>query len=354
MEGELWIYLGYCVGAVAFSFLINSLFLKFASNLGTRDTPQDMIRWSAVAKPSVGGFSFFILFLVSIIFYQILFEQQSVVSNTKLLGVFSATTLAFLMGLSDDAYNTKPILKFIAQISCAVILIITGTSIAFFGNVYLNYALTIFWVVGMMNSVNMLDNMDSITSVTSMATILNAMLLIYLGGDYADNIYMMLLVGVLAALIGFLPHNWNPAKMFMGDTGSQFLGMFLAAIGILYFWNAADMNGEYIQSKQVLMTLLAFAIPIIDTTTVVINRLLKGNSPFVGGKDHTTHCLHFMGLSEKNIARLYFFIGLISILLNYCIFYTQAWSYTHTFLYSGYFIALFLCLYLPTRKYGKA
>ena len=75
------------------------------------------------------------------------------------------------------------------------------------------------------------------------------------------------------------------AKMFMGDTGSQFIGLFLAAIGIMYFWNTPDVHSKMVQSKQFFVTILAFAIPIIDTSTVFINRIIKGKSPFIGGKD---------------------------------------------------------------------
>jgi UDP-GlcNAc:undecaprenyl-phosphate GlcNAc-1-phosphate transferase len=349
----LLIYGSYFICAAVLSFLINGLFLKFVSTLGMRNLSESQIRWNAQARPSLGGISFFLIFLFSIASFPIIFEQQSFLSNEHLLGILAASTLAFLMGLSDDAYNTKPLLKLLVQICCAIILISTGTYISIFSNIYFDYTLTLLWVVGLMNSINMLDNMDAITTIVSITIIMNALLIIFLNHDF-NNIHILLLTGILAALIGFLFFNWHPAKMFMGDTGSQFLGLFLAAMSIIYFWNTKDVNQHLIQSKQFFVTILAFAIPIIDTISVVINRVSKGKSPFIGGKDHTTHSFYFMGLTEKRIAILYASICFISMGLNLLIIkYIEEWGYLHIILFSIYFIALFIFLYSPTRKYGN-
>jgi UDP-GlcNAc:undecaprenyl-phosphate GlcNAc-1-phosphate transferase len=345
------IYVIYFVSTIILSLLINSLFLKFASNLGIRNT-SEIIRWSETAKPSLGGISFYLIFLISIASYSIFFENTHPVINTQITGLLVACTVAFLLGLSDDAYNTKPLLKLIVQIICAIILISTGTYISIFDNVYINYAITLFWVVGLMNSINMLDNMDGITTIVSISVIIGALFILYLNSN-GNSIHTIILIGVLSSLIGFLFFNWHPAKMFMGDTGSQFLGLFLAAMGITYFWNTPDVNGQLIQSKQFFVTILTFAIPLIDTTSVVINRILKGKSPFIGGKDHTTHSLFFMGLTEKRIAILYACICLLSMFFNYLIIkHIKDWGYIHIILFSIYFILLFRFLYAPTRKNG--
>lgn len=355
MEEKLYLFLIYgiyFIGAIILSFLINGLFLKFASNLGIRNSAENFIRWSPQVKPSLGGISFFLIFLLSIAISPIFFGQDQILYNKPLLGLLAASTVAFLMGLSDDAYNTKPLLKLIVQLCCALILISTGTYITLFSNIFANYFLTIFWIVGLMNSINMLDNMDAITSVVSVTIILNALFILFLI-HHGDNMHILLLIGLLSSLIGFLFFNWHPSKIIMGDTGSQFLGLFLAAMGIIYFWNTTDINGKEIPSKQIFITILAFAIPIIDTTSVVLNRLLRGKSPFIGGKDHTTHSLFFMGLTEKRIAVLFACIGCISIFLNLLIInYIDNWSYLHILLFSIYFILLFRFLYFPTRKYG--
>lgn len=335
------------------SFLINGLFLKFASTLGIRDTKDTIIRWNSQSKPAFGGISFYIVFLMSVASYPIFFEQSAIIFNKKLLGVLAACTLAFLMGLSDDAYNTKPLLKLLIQIACGVILISTDTHISIFGNTLLNNIMTIFWVVGVMNSINMLDNMDAITTVVSITILLNALVVLILNG-LISSIYVLMIIGVMAALIGFLFFNWHPSKMFMGDTGSQFLGLFLATIGIIYFWNTPDVKGELIQSKQFFATILTFAVPLIDTTTVTINRLRKGKSPFVGGKDHTTHHFFYNGLTEKRIAILFAGVSLVSMCLNILIIkYITNWGHLHIGLFAVYFLSLFWFLYRPTTIYSK-
>lgn len=354
MQQQLYLILTYglfFLSTAFLSFLINGLFLKFSASLGIRN-PSEIIRWSPQAKPSFGGISFYLIFLMSIASYPIFFEQHQFLFNKQLLGILGACTLAFLLGLSDDAYNTKPLLKLTVQIGCSIILIGTGTYIHFFSNAYFNYTLTLFWIVGLMNSINMLDNMDAIATLVSITIIMSALLILFLN-HRADNIYIFLLIGVMSALIGFLFFNWHPSKIFMGDTGSQFLGLFLAAIGIIYFWNTPDIHGQPIRSKQFFVTILTFAIPIIDTTSVVINRVAKGKSPFVGGKDHTTHSLFYMGITEKRIAILYMGICMLSMFFNYIIIQQiENWGYLHILLFSIYFLLLFWLLYAPTRKNG--
>jgi UDP-GlcNAc:undecaprenyl-phosphate GlcNAc-1-phosphate transferase len=346
----LLVYLSYFISTIILSFLVNGLFLKFASTLGIRNAEQTVVRWSPTAKPSLGGISFYLIFLISVASYSVFFQPGRELADKPMLGLLAAATLAFLLGLSDDAYNTKPLLKLVVQICCALILIVSENYIKIFPSEFLNYVFTLVWVVGLMNSINMLDNMDAITTVVSITIIMSALFILYLNknGHHVDTI---ILIGVLSALIGFLFFNWHPSKMFMGDTGSQFLGLFLAAMGIRYFWNTPDRHGVMIQSKQFFVAILTFAIPIIDTTSVVINRILKGQSPFIGGKDHTTHSFFFMGVTEKRIAIMYAGICFVSMFFNYLIItYIEKWSYLHITLFSLYFLALFRFLYLPTRK----
>ncbi len=141
-----------------FSFLLNGLLLKFSKTLGIRNNAETVIRWSATSKPALGGISFFICFLISLAGYAIFFsENNPLYQDKKLLGLLASSGIAFLMGLSDDAYDTKPFFKLITQIICAIILILSGIYISIFDNNMINYLVTIIWVVGMMNSINMLD-----------------------------------------------------------------------------------------------------------------------------------------------------------------------------------------------------
>ncbi len=333
-----------------FSIVFNKILLKFASNLGIRND-SDIIRWATTTKPSLGGITFFFAFLFSTSVYSIFFGYENVI--LKSTGIIAACSLGFLMGLADDAYNTKPWIKFAVQLLCALVLIATGTYIELFPPNYqiFNYSLTIFWIVGIMNSINMLDNMDGITSTVSVFIIIG-IITVMLSNSNADisDINLLISLGILATLLGFLYYNWTPAKMYMGDSGSQFLGIFLGSLAIVYFWNFKNIEGTVCQTKQIVITLLAFIIPISDTATVTINRLAKGSSPFVGGKDHTTHHLSYLGLSDRNIAILYGGICLISIILIYIIInFVNEWSLLYSFLFGLYFLLIFGALFINTK-----
>lgn len=332
--------------AIVFSFVINGLFLKFSKTLGIRHHNENGIRWSSQDKPSLGGISFYILFLVSIIFCSF-FHREYQSFNMKFLGFFSACTMGFVMGLADDAFNTRPFLKFFTQLFCSLILIFTGTYIDIFQNNYYNYLLTIFWVVGLMNAINMLDNMDSIATIVSIFIIVSVLVLVLLQ-NFID-IYVLLLVGILASLIGFLFYNWHPSKMYMGDTGSQLLGIFLAGIGIIFYWNNKDFNGNEIFTKRILNAIIIYSLPIIDTTIVVFNRILRKQSPFIGGRDHTTHNLYYLGHNEKQIALIFSFLSAISIIMMVIINSFTDWNYNYISLFALYFIFLFGILFYVTK-----
>jgi len=171
--------------------------------------------------------------------------------------------------------------------------------------------------VSLMNSINMLDNMDAIT--TSVSGVIIASLIgieLFLIGHITFYTYTCL--GILISLIIFLKWNWNPSKMYMGDNGSQFLGAFLAFIGIKILWNNHINHLSEFPIQEFIAVFLSFIVMISDTATVTINRLRAGKSPFIGGKDHTTHHLSYLGLSERQVALT--LIG-ISIIANCCAFY---------------------------------
>jgi UDP-GlcNAc:undecaprenyl-phosphate/decaprenyl-phosphate GlcNAc-1-phosphate transferase len=340
--------------SILFSVLINKIFLKFAGTLGIRNETSQLIRWSTQSKPSLGGISFYLIFLLSIAFHSIFDTSQNFI-EIKFLGILSATTLAFIVGLADDAYNTNPLAKFMGQLTCGLLLSITGTNIELFDSVLLNGIITVFWVVALMNSLNMLDNMDGITTIVSIFIILGAMAVLF-SNTSISGINLIILIGSLGALVGFLFYNWNPSKMYMGDTGSQFIGCLLAFISIEYFWNYQPAIGNPNFSLQFILVALAFLIPLTDTATVSINRLRKGQSPFVGGKDHTTHHLSYLGLSDKQVARLYALISSISLVFIYVIInFIENWSLIHFFAFSSYIIICALGLFMTTQvKKAKA
>ena len=343
------IYAGLFFAALLFSLVVNSVFMRSLPMFGIREQ-EGMVRWAASSKPAFGGIGFFIIFLGSFAVNGALFPKLSDPLQPGLLGLLAATGLGFLMGLADDAYNTRPLLKFATQVFCGILLILGGTSIHVFDIPWADQVLTVLWVVGMMNSINMLDNMDGITTVTSLG-ILAAGLLVYQMNGPRMSIDMVLIIGVMASLAGFLFYNWNPSRMFMGDTGSQFLGVFLAYVGIRCLWNGASPTGEMEPWRQACMALVVFLLPIADTTTVTINRLLRGTSPFVGGKDHTTHHLSYAGLSDAQVALTFGALSGVSWLLTFvALKFIPVWKNFHSLIYVGYAVVVFALLFGLTRR----
>ena len=329
--------------AIVLSLAINYLLLKFSFNLGSRNNPAfNQVRWTAHVKPSIGGISFFIIFLLSWGIYGFISQERGVVPDKQIIGIVAATSLGFMAGLYDDAFNTNPLLKFILQLSCGVILVIFNVKINISNFEVINILFTLIWVVGLMNSINMLDNMDGVTASISAFIIAGLIGVLAITGHAASEFYMLILIGVLGALIGFLRFNWNPSKIFMGDTGSQFLGVFLASTSILFFWQFNEGNQGLIQVKPFVLPALFFIIPIIDTTTVTVRRLLRGQSPFVGGKDHITHHFAYLGLKESTIVLLLLGTTLLSFPLAIVLLKNPLiWNFYVSFGMLAYVVALF-------------
>lgn len=342
-------YVFFFLGMAAFALLINSILLRFVKTLGTKNQQGVTVRWSSQTKPAIGGLSFFIIFLISLCICLFVFDYESVIREPQIPGLLLSSSLGFLMGLTDDAYNTKPLLKLSIQILCGVILALTGTEIAIFESSVLNTFLTVFWVVGIMNSINMLDNMDGVAASVT-AFILAAPLVFMIACNLHDTVNFMLILGILASLVAFLFYNWNPSVMFMGDTGSQFLGVILGYVGIHYCWNVG-IDPETSQGWYSLAALLTvFILPLSDTITVTINRIRRGQSPFIGGKDHTTHHLSYRGYSDTQVAKIFVFVGAMSVLLyTLYILHVSPSDYLMIAAYLFYFLVVFLTLFSLTE-----
>lgn len=277
--------------------------------------PIEELRWSSEYKPAIGGISFYILFLVSYVVYLFLNNPDLNVNEELMhLGILLVVTIGFFTGLADDAFNTVPWLKFSAQLACGIIMVLFDIRINFFEFAPADAALTIFWVVAVMNSINMLDNMDAIAGIVCIAILIAAA---FSDNPLADNNFFFTFIcgGTVAAVTGFLMLNWHPAKIFMGDTGSQMLGALLAAIGVIFIWNNEHVIADHAWYSKLALVGTAYLIPIADSLTVTINRIQRGSSPFVGGKDHTTHHLSYAGLSDRTVAAVIIVISAAAIAL---------------------------------------
>lgn len=343
------------IGGALLAIACNILLLRFSRSLGIRNKNDVVVRWSNESKPSLGGVSFFVVFVFAAIAYSIVFhEAPNIFQNKQYVGLFTAGSLAFLMGLADDAYNTKPLIKLIVQISCGVLFVITDTYIEFFHSYYLDAGLTVLWVIVIMNSLNMLDNMDGITGTTVFFILTTCLVSCWIILPFNNNVWIIMLVSVLGAVLGFLTMNINPSKLFMGDAGSQFIGLFVAFYGVKFLWNvgSADPGNMHPSWLGLCVTLVAFTPAAADTLTVVINRLKKGQSPMVGGKDHTTHHLVYAGLTDKKVWFVFVGIGLLATLLSIMMVHLISLNtYAPVAFFVFYFIFIFGLLYRNTIKY---
>ena len=289
---------------------VHAYFLSRAKHQNIKKYNITGERWASQRKPMLGGVGFFAGFAIGVVAWNFLggnFAQST--DSHMIVGVLASVSMAFVAGLIDDVFNTSPAFKFAMQFAVGAVLIFSGIYIQIFDNQWLNYALTIFWVVGIMNSLNMLDNMDSVTN--TMCVIVLAGILVLLLSPAREMFFVILIMSTLASMIAFYRFNWHPSKMYMGDNGSQFLGAFMAIMSIRYLWNpaAAELSNPV---YPFLIVYLAFLVPLTDTATVTINRMMRGQSPFVGGTDHTTHHLSYRGLSDRQVVCLLGAINIVS------------------------------------------
>jgi UDP-GlcNAc:undecaprenyl-phosphate/decaprenyl-phosphate GlcNAc-1-phosphate transferase len=301
----------FCLVGFMLSMVCNEILLRFSKSLGIRNNNDVLIRWSNESKPSLGGVSFFIVFICISIVYSIVFFEKNIFHDLHFVGLMLAGSIAFLMGLADDAYNTKPLAKLAIQIICGLVFVNTGTTLVLFHNDFLDATVTVIWVVGIMNSLNMLDNMDGITGTTVFFILLSCLFSGWILFGFSTDIWTISLIAMIGAIAGFLIYNVHPSKLFMGDAGSQFIGLYVAFFAIKNLWNVGADTGHS-SWLGIVITLIAFTPAAADTFAVVINRLRNGSSPMIGGKDHTTHHLVYSGLSEKKVWYVFIGVGLVS------------------------------------------
>ena len=344
--------IAFLIGGILISMICNEVLLRFSQSLGIRNKNDVVIRWSNESKPSLGGVSFFIVFIFSSITFSMVYFEENIFHNVQFVGLIISGSLAFLMGLADDAYNTKPFGKLLIQILCGLTFVLAGVTLDLFHKPIIDSFITVIWVVGIMNSLNMLDNMDGITGTTVFFILITCLISYWIlnNGINAD-IWSISLIAMIGGLLGFLKYNVNPSKLFMGDAGSQFIGLFVSFFSIKFLWNIGSEteNASWI---GFVITLIAFTAAAADTFTVVINRLKKGQSPMVGGKDHTTHHLVYAGFNDKKVWYIFTLIGTASTFLAIVMITFLKKDVILPIIFSTlYFLVIFIMLYKNTIKY---
>lgn len=251
--------------------------------------------------PRLGGTAIYLAFIVAAV---VLGEWRNFNEFGAIL--IGATAMSF-MGLVDDRWGLRWMIKLLAQILAALLLYANGIYVGVFDHPVLNLVVTVAWVFYITNAINYLDNMDGLSSGISAISATFFALMCSFSGQYLVG---ALSVAVLAACLGFLFYNLNPASIFMGDSGSQFLGFTLAAIGIkLRFPDNSDF-------VTWMVPVLVLGLPIFDVTLVTLSRLRRRISPATAGLDHTSHRLVTSGMTHREaVLTLYvvsFVLGLLA------------------------------------------
>jgi UDP-GlcNAc:undecaprenyl-phosphate GlcNAc-1-phosphate transferase len=258
--------------------------------------------------PMLGGLAI----LAAVLLALILFGDKFYVHQVA--GIVIGATLISFLGLWDDRTPLPAWIKLLGQVIPAVILTMTGVRVSIFGLPALNIAVTLIWVLFITNAVNFLDNMDGLSAGVAAVASAYFLLLAALSGQYLVG---ALTAALLGACIGFLFYNFNPASIFMGDTGSLFLGFVLAAVGIKLRFPTN------IPAVTWMIPVLVLGVPILDTSLVIVSRLRRGKNPFTTpGKDHLSHRLVKMGYTRREAVLLLYLLG--SIFGMIAVFVTQA------------------------------
>ncbi|MEX0806281.1 MAG: glycosyl transferase [Candidatus Binatia bacterium] len=252
-------------------------------------------RWHTRPTPTLGGLAFFVGFLLPVL---LLSPDLS-----SALPFFIIVTLMFIVGIYDDLRRINPATKLIGQIISAAIAIYFGYSLHFFTWAPLDALLTAIWIVGLTNAVNLLDNMDGLADGIALIA---ALYLAFLFHQQGDAQHAMMALALAGALGGFLLHNFYPASIFMGDAGSLFIGAALSLLTV-----HANGQASNILSLVAIPTCILL-VPILDTTLVTITRLLRGQPISQGGRNHASHRLVILGLSERQAVLLLYLMATIA------------------------------------------
>ncbi len=293
------------VAALLVSFVSTPVVKALAQKMGAVDVPKDARRMHDHPIPRMGGLAIFFGFMLSVLVFLPLTEQ--------LRGMLLGASLIVVLGILDDIYALSAKLKFVVQIVAALIAVSQGNVITVLSNPnifsddpfwdlgILSVPVTVLWIVGITNAVNLIDGLDGlacgVSTISSMTMLVIALVV-------AEADVAIIMAALAGACIGFLPYNLNPAKIFMGDTGSTFLGFVLAVVSIQGLF-------KYAAIISFAVPFLMLALPIFDTCFAIIRRVSKGQSPMSPDRSHIHHRLIDMGFSQKQAVAVLYVISAI-------------------------------------------
>ena len=300
--------------AVAISFLSTPLVKTLAYKVGAIDVPKDNRRMHKVPIPRLGGLAIFLAFLLSALIFADIDRQ--------LQGILLGAVIIVVLGALDDVLALKALPKLIVQIIAAGVAVYHGCVIQFISNpnvfsnaTYLNLGwlsvpITIIWIVAITNAVNFIDGLDGlavgVSSISAAALIVIALMV-------AETNIAIILCALFGACLGFIPYNMNPAKIFMGDSGSTFLGYILATLSITGLFKMYAIISFAVP-------FLILGLPIFDICFAFLRRIAHGQSPMQADRGHVHHRLIDMGFTQKQAVAIAYMLtailGLAAVVLT--------------------------------------
>ena len=307
--------------AFVVTFVTTPYTIKIAKKVGAVDIPKDERRMHKKSMPKFGGPAVILGFLVSTIYLLIVMSMEKTI-NLFGLEEYWKKLLGFLVGIGiisafcvvDDIKTIKPITKLIGQVLAGIAAVIAGIRIEGVTLPFLNFPemhqvtsviLTIAWVVIVTNAINLIDGLDGLSSGISVISAVSLLIIFVLNGS--SMVSVILITALAGALVGFLPFNFSPAKTFIGDTGSNFLGYALAIISILG-------SAKTYTAAVIVLPLIVLGLPIFDTLFAIIRRIIRGKSikaVFKADKGHLHHKLVARGYNQKQAVLILYGISAI-------------------------------------------
>ena len=278
---------------------------KLAVKIGAVDVPKDNRRMHKVPIPRMGGMAIVIGFLLCTFLF--------VELDRQMWGVLLGAIIILVVGVLDDCLTLRALPKFLAQIVAALIVYFSGNEIRYVSNPFsaglldlgvFSGFVTVVWIVMMTNAVNFIDGLDGLAVGVSGISTATMLVIAMLMGEVDVAVILAALMG---SCLGFIPYNFNPAQIFMGDTGSTFLGFVLAGLSIQGLFKMYAVI-------SFLVPFLILGVPFFDITFAVIRRLAKHQNPMTADRGHIHHRLIDMGLSQKqSVAIVYMLTGILGL-----------------------------------------
>lgn len=308
---ETYIYLYIFLASFFISYLLIPIIRRFALRFDIVDHPGER-KVHHQAKPLLGGLAIYLAFTFVVLgniavflffgkeplFGHLLSGVASQIPRLllvlpQLISLLLGGTMIAIIGILDDVkgVNFSPKVKFVGQVLSALVLVGFGVHTTFMPSYLLNVVVTVLWIVGVSNSFNLLDNMDGLSGGTCLISSLLFFLVAHTQGQFFTALILLALSG---AVLGFLRYNFFPSKIFMGDTGSLFIGFILGSLTVI----TSYVTEKSTSLLPVIMPILILGVPLFDTFSVIYIRLASGRPIFKGDKCHFSHRLCDLGMSQ--------------------------------------------------------